>query len=109
MNTPKWNLSIYRAVIFIIALFASMICAGAHFVGGIHTNAGYVGWYHPDSYHNDVINVGNYHPGYGWVAPVYATPAYFTPTYIINDVGYNCQTVQQCDSDGNCIQTQNCD
>ncbi|AMQ28142.1 TPA: hypothetical protein KKX32_002967 [Legionella pneumophila] len=104
MSTPKWNLSISRAAICVIALFASMICAAAHFVGGIHTNAGYVGWYHPDYYNHDVIGVGNYHPGYGWVAPVYATP-----TYIIGNTGYDCQTVQQCDSEGNCIQSQNCD
>lgn len=38
MSTPKWNLSISRAAICVIALFASMICAAAHFVGVTWSN-----------------------------------------------------------------------
>ncbi len=100
------NHSAFRIVIFGVSLFASAFCFAAH-IGGVsdpHPNAGYGGWNHPDyNYHN---NVDNYHPG----APVYVAPTYVAPGIIINDSddGYNCQSIQQCDSNGNCIQTQNC-
>lgn len=94
-----------------VILFTSTVCVANHFgggVGGFHPNAGNNGWNHPDAgnnnwnnnYHNNP-NVGTYYPGNGWVAP----------TYIINGSNQNddCQTEQQCDSNGTCIQTQNCD
>ncbi|KTD55466.1 hypothetical protein [Legionella quateirensis] len=114
MSSSRLNYPISRAVIFAIGLFASMICFGDHFGGGFHTNIGNGGWNHPDyNYHNDDVNVGNYHPGNGWVAPVYVAPTYVAPTYIINnsddDDDSDCQTVQQCDSNGNCVQSQSCD
>ena len=60
-------------------------------VGGFHNGVG-------NNYHFDNdINVGNYHPGNGWVGP----------TVIYNTGGYN--NCQVCDSDGNCIQNDDCD
>lgn len=107
MSSFKWSNPIFRTVVFGVSLFTSVICFADHFGGGFHPNVGNGGWNHPDyNYHNGDINVGNYHPGNGWIAP-----AYVAPTYIINnsDDDSDCQSTQQCDSNGNCIQTQNCD
>lgn len=62
---------------------------------GFHQDNGY----HDNVYHDDGY-VGNYHPGNGYGDPV-----------ILNagDGGSDCQSVQQCDSDGNCTTEQNCD
>jgi hypothetical protein len=100
-----------RAVVFGVSLFTSVICFADHFGGGFHPNVGNGGWNHPDYNYHDDVNVGNYHPGNGWIAPVYVAPAYVAPTYIVNDSDddSDCQSVQQCDSNGNCIQTQSCD
>ena len=109
MSSFKWSNPVARVVVFGIGLLLSSLGFAAH-VGGFHPNVGNGGWNHPDyNYHNNT-NVGNYHPGNGWIAPAYVAPAYVAPTYIINgtDDNYNCQSVQQCDSNGNCIQTQSC-
>ncbi|KTD67505.1 hypothetical protein [Legionella shakespearei] len=114
------NYQISRAFILLVFLFTSTLCLAEHFggaggfghvggvggvghVGGVE-GVGGIGGVHPydngwnNGYHNS--NVGNYYPGNGWVAP----------TYIINGGGDydDCQSVQQCDSNGNCIQTQDC-
>lgn len=70
---------------------------GFHQNNGDHQNDGY----HQNNEYNYVApNAGNYHQDNGaWVAPVVIDPA-------VNDT--DCQTVQQCDSDGNCIESQNC-
>lgn len=108
MSSPKLSIQISRAIILGISLCTSAICFADHFGGGFHPNAGAGGWNH----YNDP-NIGNYRPGNGWVAPAYVEPNYVAPTYIINnsddDDDYNCQSVQQCDGNGNCIQTQSCD
>lgn len=100
--------------IIALGLIGSTLCFGAHFGGsfggGFHTDVGHGNWNHNNfnaiNVHNTDIHVGNYHPGAGWVAPVNASPS-----YIINGNAFeeNCQTVQQCDSNGNCTQNQDCE
>ncbi|CAM2891602.1 hypothetical protein [Legionella worsleiensis] len=114
MNSSKCRYPVSRVLLFTIGLLASMMSFGDRFGGGFHPNVGVGGFNHPDYYyHNNDIGVGNYRPGNGWVAPVYVAPGYDAPAYIINnsddDGDYNCQSTQQCDSYGNCTQTQSCD
>lgn len=72
---------------------------------GIYNQGG--GYYHHDDDYNDDYNayvnpgVGHYYPGNGYIAPgVVLDPG---------DVSTNCQTVQQCNDNGTCILTENCD
>lgn len=113
MYPLKSGTKLIHITILAIGLYSSTFCFAAHigggFGGGAHFNAGAGNWNHNTYNHYDVhnnnINVGNYHPGRGWVAPVYVAPSYIING---NDYDENCQTVQQCDAYGNCTQTQDC-
>lgn len=106
MSYPKLNFQITRFCIIALGLFTCFSCNADHFGGGFHGNFGNGNLNHID---NDTA-VGNYRPGNGWVAPAYAAPTYIisNPDQIDYNSSYNCQTVQQCDSDGNCSYSQDC-
>lgn len=55
-----------------------------------------------NDYHNQ--NIGNYRPGYGWGGDGVVVT---NPVVINADTG--CQSLQQCDAYGNCVQTTQCD
>ena len=125
MNTSKMSYPIYRSLFLAISFFSSSACLAGHDGGGgynrnvgNHLGGGYnqSGGYNPDDryhqdygYHQDdeelnyytAPSIGNYVPGSGWEAPA----VIFEPG---ND-NDNCQNIQQCDSSGNCVLTQNCD
>ncbi|MDI1351629.1 MAG: hypothetical protein PSV35_02500 [bacterium] len=103
MNCFILNPLLLRSLFLTLSLFVGSTCYADRFGGGgfhddgVHDN----NW--NDSSHVDdgYNNVGNYHPGNGWIAPV----------IIDNDDGNfstNCQTTQQCDSFGNCTTNQDC-
>lgn len=99
MSSSLINYHPYRSfVLFMCLLAGSASFAGrGAYGGGFHQ--GDDGYHQDNLYHQNDGYVGNYRPGAGYVAPV------------ILDAGnedVNCQSVQQCDSDGTCIQTQNC-
>ena len=73
--------------------------------GNIGGAGGVGGFNHPD-YNNQHNNnyIGNYRPGYGWGEPNVVVT---NPEVIDNDT--DCQSVQQCDAYGNCVQTTQCD
>ena len=121
MNRSTLRHYISYSILFGAGMLVSFIGFAVHInathISGTHINVNNVGSNHPNygyhnadvyhynntGYHSDDVNVGDYHPGYGWV----------TPGVVINgsdQVNYisGCQTVQECDSDGNCINSQEC-
>ena len=103
-----------KPLIFMLLIpILTLTCATSSFAyrggfGGIHPGGLGNGFNHPNDFHNynDFHNnVGNYHPGTGWVAP-----AVILDNGVMTNDNYNtnCITTQQCDSYGNCNQTQEC-
>jgi hypothetical protein len=72
--------------------------------GGLHQNEGVqhkdIGNHNNNLYHEDDEYVGTYHNNNDVGTPVVITPDV--------EVTTNCQTVQQCDSEGTCIENQEC-
>jgi hypothetical protein len=97
MNLSKLGYLYAPIYIFSISVFFTATCFANHGFGGV----GGVGGFHNgvNNYHyNNDVNVGNYHPGNGWDSS----------TVIINNTG-GYDDCQACDSDGNCVQTTDCD
>lgn len=88
----------YVAVL-ITSLLACMVCHAERGGGGYHAggeiNRGNVNDNRNGYYNND------YRDGYRDNGVVVGVP-------VDGDVGATCQTVQQCDSNGNCTETQSC-
>lgn len=115
MNLFKMNFQWYKTILLSIMFLSSPICFAEHGGGGFHQGGGeyhqndgfnHNGGYHQNNEEHDNSNynyvnpgVGHYYPGNGWGAP---------GVVIVPGNDSDCQTIQQCDSNGNCIQTQNC-
>jgi hypothetical protein len=97
------------ALLFLMVLMCSTTYAGRGGFGGGGRDFGGGGRdFGGGGFHgNNDINIhnndfhGNYYPNHGYIAPGVVVTV---PT----DES-DCQTIQQCDADGNCVETSNCD
>ena len=118
MNILNGITRLYPLLLILLTTLSSTIClaergitGGFHGAGGFHNgglngNGAVHNGYHNDNYHgagvyhhnNNYVGpaVGNYYPGAGWGAAA----------VVVNPNA--CQSIQQCDSNGNCVQTQEC-
>ena len=87
-------------LIFAIGLFSCVSCNAER--GGVYSNGG--GYERGNDYNND--NNVNRNAG-EWADPVVVTGVPNTG-YLNADYPPSCTNVQQCDSNGNCVQSQSC-
>lgn len=96
-----------------IKLAGLILCVSLFAQESLHARFGGVGVGRPggvdDFNHRNFNNnhnqyIGNYRPGYGWGGDgvVVTNP-------VVIDANTGCQSVQQCDAYGNCVQTTQCD
>ena len=103
MRSYTMNRKGFCAFIFAIGLFSCVTCHADRGGGGGAFNNG--GYDHNDTYNNNGNFNNDNHDGYYEGGVEVGAPG---AVYLVPSSPTTCSTVQQCDSDGNCMQNQVC-